>query len=196
MTPEDFDDAFLRERPRLIRFLMGLGAKHDEAEDIVQECWLNLRGKTKTQYQELGHFPAWIRRCCYNKFLDYRRRGERGDHPTEYNVESHDKGEVSEGNFPFRFSGKHPSSFQIVERLFPSFKLFRERVSHCFDAHVPDQYRPVIRLMLEQGISPGDAADALGLPSKTTDNALRYRLRSLRTVLFDCICVGGIAPFT
>jgi RNA polymerase sigma-70 factor (ECF subfamily) len=79
--------------PLLMRWVMRMGMRHDEAVDIVQEVMLALMVRLPSfQYDANSSFRAWLRTVTRNKTRDYLRRNEvRRRHETLKKLESTDE---------------------------------------------------------------------------------------------------------
>lgn len=70
-------EAFERERPRLRAIAYRMLGSHAEADDAVQDTWLNL---ARTDTTAIGNLPGWLTtavgRVCLNALRSRRRRGE------------------------------------------------------------------------------------------------------------------------
>lgn len=89
MNPEDADDSWLiqeclrgntaafailtkRYEGRLFKSVSGLMGSPDEAEDVVQETFINAFQSLST-FKYDAHFYTWLYRLAYNIALNHRR---------------------------------------------------------------------------------------------------------------------------
>lgn len=62
----DTTDAFMAERPRLVRLATRLLGDASEAEDIAQQAWLRLAGTSAG----IDNLPAWLTTVTVRLCLD------------------------------------------------------------------------------------------------------------------------------
>lgn len=69
---------FVRERPRLWRFILSRVAEPMDAEDILQDVFFELVVAYRLA-RPIGHLGGWLFRVAHNRIIDrFRRRGRAG----------------------------------------------------------------------------------------------------------------------
>jgi len=81
MTLEQFEEFYIAQYPRLVKFLVFLGAAEQEAEDAVQKAMLVLWERCRSG-ETPEHPVAYVQRAAFRFFVKERQR-DRGRLPRE-----------------------------------------------------------------------------------------------------------------
>jgi len=142
------------------RFLMALGCEAAEAEDLVQEVFVEvLRGKF--EYRGEPETAAWLRRAAKHRFISTVRRRRRA--PVVRNLDDVDV-EWAE------FAGSLDGDLRV------------EFLRACI-ATLPDRSRRALELRYRLETSREDMAAALGMK----EAGVKTLLERVRAVLRECV---------
>lgn len=156
-----------RHNRRLYRVARGIVKDHAEAEDVLQQAYLNAFTHLH-QYESRGAFAGWLTRIAVHEaFAGYRRRARAaGESPNE----------------------RIASSAPDPEQAAASGELRRE-IEASIDA-LDDAYRPVFVLREVEGLSTAETAEALGL----NVDVVKTRLHRARAMLRGALAREGQSP--
>ena len=77
MRPDDTDDAFEAQRPRLLRLAYRMLGGHAAAEDVVQEAWIRWsRAERETVRDPAAFLSRTVARLCLDEMKSARARRE------------------------------------------------------------------------------------------------------------------------
>lgn len=161
-TPPTLPDALVAIVPRLRRFARTLARDADDADDLVQQA-LERAWARAGQWQPERGLEGWVFGILRNAFLDEQRRHRRSSErfaPEEY-------GDAV---------GEHP-----VEAL------DTQTAVRAAMARLPEEQRSAVALVLVEGLSYREAAQALDIPEGT----LTSRLARGRAALQALLAQGG-----
>ena len=83
-----FSDIVRQYYGLVMHYLLGLGAKYNDSEDVAQEAFINLFKKID-QVNNSSTFSAWLLRIAHNLFVDKIRKDNKIDTSgTEFELES------------------------------------------------------------------------------------------------------------
>jgi RNA polymerase sigma-70 factor (ECF subfamily) len=151
----DFLDEIEACVPALRRYARALTRNADQADDLVQDC-LERAIRKRRLWLPTGPVRAWLFKMLLNLYRnDLRSRGRRGEH-VPYD------GLVAEPSIP----APQPGRIALVE------------MSRAID-DLPVDQREALLLVVLEGMSYGEAANALGIP----DGTLMSRLSRARAAL-------------
>jgi RNA polymerase sigma-70 factor (ECF subfamily) len=139
----------------------------DDAQDLVQEVLLRVRRGLAT-YRP-GSMEGWLSRITTNVFLDEIRR--RGRRPVQ--------------SLPADFERSAPPAPAADQAL--AAEILDDDVQAALSG-LPDEYRAAVVLCDVVGLSYGEIAEALGIPSGT----VRSRIHRGRALLRDALTGGGV----
>ena len=152
---DDAFAAFYREDlPRLVGFLMMLGARLDEAADVAQEAM----ARAYRLWTEIKNPPAWVRTVARHEWQN--RRMSSREEPI---------GGVSEGSLLLRPS-TDVSAWETRHDLLEA------------AGSLPERQREVIAWALD-GYFPAETADVLGITPEAVRASLRKARQALRKLL-------------
>lgn len=159
-----FEALVRRHERRVYRVAMALLGRPEDAEEALQECFLQAYRHLE-QFRGEARFSTWLVRIAVNAALQ-RRRERDGAVSLDELLEA--------GDFvPERLSPRHPSPEQLYGRQ------ELRRLVETAVAALPEPYRAVLVLRDLEGLSAEDTAAALGL----TVPAVKSRLHRARLVL-------------
>ena len=148
--------------PQLRRFARTLAWQREDADDLVQVA-LERALKASDQWQEGTRLDAWLYRIMKNAWIDeLRSRGRQGEVMVNVDAE-----EVIER------VGTNEEANAVVTRL--SVQAAMERL--------PEEQRLAVSLVLVEGLSYKEAADALGVPVGTLTSRLARGREALQALL-------------
>jgi RNA polymerase sigma factor (sigma-70 family) len=139
----------------------------DDAQDLVQEVLLRVRRGLAT-YRP-GSMEGWLSRIATNVFLDEMRR--RGRRPVQ--------------SLPADIELAGPAAPPADQAL--SAEVLDDDVQAALSG-LPEEYRAAVVLCDVVGLSYGEIAESLGIPSGT----VRSRIHRGRALLRDALMGGGI----
>ncbi len=154
-----------RYQAKLFSCVLGVIGDSDEAEDVVQESFIQAYIKLDT-FQHNSQFFTWLYRIAFNNALSRRRR-----HRTSLSLDAAREN-----------SGSEPSS----ESEAPDLNLVRnENIQQLRDAmmELSDDHRIILTLREMQDLSYEDIAIALDLSIGTVRSRLSRARNSLKTQL-------------
>jgi RNA polymerase sigma-70 factor, ECF subfamily len=167
-----FEVLMRRYNQRLYRVARGILRNHADAEDVLQQAYLNAYAHLH-QYEHRGSFAGWLTRIAVHEaFARHRRRAEAA-------LES------IVGNGP---SDRIPSPRPDPEQAALSSEL-RRNLETSIDS-LAETYRPVFVLREVEGLSTSETAEALGL----SEDAVKTRLRRARAMLREALAGDGRRP--
>ena len=140
------------------------------AEDAFQGTFLQVHLKCET-FQEGRRFRPWLYAVATNQAIDAQRRAKR------HRMVSLDREAAAQSDQPQRlgdvFEGTEPDPFDEAVRSERG-AWVREAV-----ARLSPSLRPVIELVYYQGLSYGEAAEALGIPVGTVKSRMHAAVKKL-----------------
>lgn len=152
-----FEKRFKQHYPRLCCIALGYVADRDDAEDIVQEAFINVWHKGLDGLSD-EEFAPYMAKAVKNNCITFLRRQQQtlsiDEHPAAAGVlddDSHDEETLS------------PS--EMLERAL---------------AILPPKCREVFLMAKMQGMKYREIADALSLSEKTVENQMSKAIRLLR----------------
>ena len=161
-TPPSLSDALVALLPRLRRFARTLARDAADADDLVQQA-LERAWARADQWQPDRGLEGWVFGILRNAFLDEQRR----------------HGRTSE-----RFAPQELGDNVGVQ---PDEAMDTRSAVHSAMARLPEDQRSALMLVLVEGLSYREAAQALGIPEGT----LTSRLARGRAALQAFLAEGG-----
>ena len=164
-APGTFEALADRWRPRLVNFLVGLGADRDGAEDCAQETLLRVF-RYRARYRPEHPFPSFLFTLARRSFLDWKRKTSRWSRATKpLPVEDAEPGDASAlPPDPAAVSARH---LDLVAAL----------------ATLPRRLRDVVELGAIRGLPYHKVAALLGLPVGTVKSRMHHAVARLRASL-------------
>jgi RNA polymerase sigma factor (sigma-70 family) len=155
-----FDEVYAAYHGRIYAFLARMVQRRDVAEDLLQDTWMRLAAHA-ARLRDDTQISAWLFAVARNRCRSYHRwrilDSERVDELTLARYRS-DQGET-----PFDAA----AASQLETRL------------EAAIAALPPRYREVVLLIAVERMTPGEAAEVLGLKPDT----LRQRLLRARDMI-------------
>ena len=168
-----FEVLMRRYNQRLYRVARAILGNHADAEDAMQQAYLNAYAHLD-QFEHRGSFAGWLTRIAVREALArHRRRGE------AVAVESI----VGDGS-----SDRIPSPSPDPEQAALSSEL-RTDLEAIIDS-LGETYRPVFVLREVEGLSTSESAEALGL----SEDVVKTRLHRARAMLRHALAREGRRP--
>ena len=167
-----FEMLMRRYNQRLFRVARGIVRDHAEAEDVLQQAYLNAYTHLH-QYEHRGSFSAWLTRIAVHEaFAGHRRRAAAA------------ATEIAGDGTCARIASASPDPEQAAL----STELGRD-LQALVDA-LADAYRPVFVLREIEGLTTAETADALGI----SEDVVKTRLHRARAMLRDALARDGQSP--
>ncbi len=150
----------------VLALLVRILGSRAEAEEILQDVFVELWRRAPEYDSTRGNVPAWVVTVARSRALDAlrARRRRRGDRQLAY----------GEGDAWVTASGR-PDVLASSTR-------WHQALRHAFQRLSPEQ-RAVLELSYFQGMSHSAIAEALDLPVGTVKSRILLGMRSLREVL-------------
>jgi RNA polymerase sigma-70 factor (ECF subfamily) len=144
---------------RLYRWLYHLTRDRHAAEDLTQETFLKAFAGL-ARFQAGTNFPAWLFRIAHNNFANHYRAVQRGRVPLAEALPARGQGPAEEAQS-------------------------RETIQSVAGAvgRLPSEYRSVLLLRIDEGLSFRQIADVLGL----TEETARWRVFKARQKLLGIL---------
>jgi RNA polymerase sigma-70 factor, ECF subfamily len=152
-----------RYTPLLYPVALRILRSASDAEDVLQEAWLQVWKRVVTYDPRRGTVAAWLLTVTRSRALDrYRSLSSR-------------KRAENEENFEPQQPAPGPSNMSLHNEL-------HDRVQNALDALQPKQ-REVLEIAYFEGLSQSEIADRLGAPLGTVKSWTRQGLMRLRELL-------------
>jgi RNA polymerase sigma-70 factor (ECF subfamily) len=159
------EELYDRYSPLLYPLALRIVQAPTEAEDVVQEAWLQIWRRAGTYDALRGTVAAWIVTVARTRALDaYRARASRERAATRARADR-----------PAEVAAAPPAGEQ---------GLLRERVRSALGA-LPEREREVLETAYFEGLSQSEIAERLNAPLGTVKSWTRQGLRRLREILPD-----------
>jgi RNA polymerase sigma-70 factor (ECF subfamily) len=175
-----FEVLVRRYNQRLYRVARAIVTSEDEAEDVMQQAYVNAFTHLR-QFEGRARFGTWLTRIAVNEaFARLRRRGrfEEAGPMTESSEDPLD-----------RLPSGTPSPEDEASR-----RELRGLLESAFDA-LPEMYRSVFLLREVEAASTTEAAECLGVSEDTVKTRLHRARGLLRRELFDRAGLTAAALF-
>ena len=160
--PAAFDGVFAAYRGRVFGYLARMTGRRDVAEDLTQEVFLRLARSARGLRPDT-RLRAWLFTVAHNVMISHARAQQ---------VTFALAAELAQ-----RPAAPGPTPFEAVAE-----SATQHRIERAL-GQLPVGYREVILLVAIEGLSPTDAAAALGL----TPEAVRQRLSRARAMLSPAV---------
>lgn len=168
-----FEVLMRRYNQRLFRVARGIVRDHGEAEDVLQQAYLNAYTHLH-QYEHRGSFAGWLTRIAVHEaFAGHRRRAAAA--ATE---------SIGWDGECARIASTSPDPEQATLS-----SELRKDLQASVDA-LADAYRPVFVLREVEGLSTAETAEALGL----SEDVVKTRLHRARAMLRAALSREGQRP--
>ena len=152
-----FAELVRRYQRRLVNFFLRMGARMDEAEDLVQETFLRAYGY-RERYRASGKFSNFLFVLARHAWADFARKGVRGPRA---DAEALEKAVAPDGE------GRADARIDVQRAL---------------DA-LSQKLRAVLVLSVYQGLKQDEIATALEIPVGTVKSRMHLALRRMKELL-------------
>jgi len=153
---------------RLLRYLVYLTSKREQAEDLVQETWLRVLERAG-QYNSRLHFEPWLFSIARNLAIDDLRRRQRANLSTSDML-------VLEAGLEF------PAADLYSPFLAAAKSEDAVRIANAMGALEPI-YREALLLRFQEELSLEEIAQVTGAPVSTISSRIQRGLSMLRSAL-------------
>ncbi len=157
---ECLDELIALTYPAVLRYCLWHMPDRESAQDAAQETFLRLV-RFLGQYEQRGHFHAWLYRIASNACTDLRR----------HTLPALSYSEETAGQLACTEAG-----LQIAED-----RLLLTHAYACLDS----QTRELVLLRYGQELTFREISDITGIPTRTVQTRLRRALAKMRQVLSD-----------
>lgn len=150
-----FRELYRRHTPRLFQFVLRfIGGAEMDAEDLVQEVWVNATRRLR-DFRWESRFETWLTAIGLNLARDHLRRRKRRGEP-----------ESLEGDLPVA-AAPHAERMDLEAAI----------------AALPEGYRTVLVLHDVEGFKHHEIAEALGITTGTSKSQLFGARQAVRRLL-------------
>jgi RNA polymerase sigma-70 factor (ECF subfamily) len=156
----------------LFGLIISIVKKKEEAEDILQEVFMNIWQKAHTFDEERGNVYGWLVTMTRNKAID-RTRSK--DYKTQ------EKASVNLDDPAFSLKG---DKFDPLETTIYS---DRAKMVKKALAEIPEAQREVLKIAYYRGMTQSEIADHLNIPLGTVKTRTRQGMLKLRDLLESLI---------
>ena|ERR1700722_7274928 len=161
--PDLLDRLIEQYQHRLLRYLVYLSGNRELAEDLFQETWIRVLERGH-QYDGQREFSTWLYAVARNLTIDYLRKKR----PLSLDGLMED-----EDRAPLEPADTRPMAWEVVEQHEQA-----ERIGRALVA-IPAQYREVIVLRFQDGLTLEEIAAVTGAPLGTVKSRLYRALNML-----------------
>jgi RNA polymerase sigma-70 factor, ECF subfamily len=161
-----FEILMRRHNPKVYRAVRAVLKEEDEAEDVMQQAYLNAFTHLH-QFEERSQFSTWLIRISLNEAFGRRRKMRLSQSVTQLPSES-EPGEVMDALISPQANPEREAYAQELRRVLES----------AVDT-LPDTYRAVFMLRDVEGLTTSETAAGLGVG----DEAVKTRLHRARAMI-------------
>jgi RNA polymerase sigma-70 factor (ECF subfamily) len=175
-----FEVVMRRHNERLYRAARAIVRDESEAEDVVQQAYVNAYAHLR-QFDGRSSLATWLTRIAVNEAISRARRRGR------YQALDENETTSFEPLFPMN-STANPEKEAFSREL-------RVILEEAVDA-LPDGAREVFMLRQVEGLSTADTAECLGVSEDVVKTRFSRARRALREGLFDRMGATAASSFT
>jgi RNA polymerase sigma-70 factor, ECF subfamily len=162
--PDLLDHLIEKYQHRLLRYLVSLTGRREQAEDFFQETWVRVLERGR-QYDGRHEFSTWLFTIARNLVIDHMRRKQ----PISLEGMSEDDDAA-----PFEIAATgQPSAFDVTVQ-----REQNEQISAGMEQIVPE-YREALVLRFQEGMSLEEIAQVTGAPLGTVKSRIYRGLTAL-----------------
>jgi len=164
-----FERLMTMHLPRVWRVVWRILRHGEDTEDVVQEVFLAAH-QALDSYRGASRFSTWLHRIAVNKALNHRARVAERLRRSSESLE-HAGGSLDRPD---------PAALSPLREM--EMKELRTRLAECME-RLPDAWRAVLALRVEESLSYEEIAEAVG----TALGTVRSRLARARLALRRCV---------
>lgn len=166
--PEFIDQLVSQYHYRLLRYLVYLTSRREQAEDLVQETWMRVLERSG-QYDGRSRFEPWLFSIARNLAIDYLRRRQRASLNASNALSSDAVLELPapDVHSPFLAAAKSEDA---------------ARIAVAMEALEPI-YREALLLRFQEDLSLEEIAQVAGAPVSTISSRIHRGLSMMRSRL-------------
>jgi len=158
---EAYSELVRRHREKVYWTIFRFTRDHGDADDLAQETFLRAFREIR-RFREKAGFSTWLYRIAVNLSLNYLKRKKR---------------EMGRREFDESFADRQPAPGFSPESASRSAE-FQARLSEAVDS-LPPAYKTAFVLVVNEGMSHGQAARIMGC----SENTVSWRLHKARKML-------------
>lgn len=168
-----FEQLYARHKGPTYRYLLRHTSNRATADELHQDVWLRVV-RSREQYRPQARFTTWLYTIARHRLVDhFRSRRDATAAPLDVDPDD-EMPDVSE-NEPA--DGSDPLARMIDAEA-------GQRLLSALTA-IPGPQRDAFLLHVEAGLSLGEIAALVGVPTESVKSRLRYAYRRLRAALED-----------
>ncbi len=161
--PEAFSELARRHQQRVYRLIYGMTRNHSDADDLSQEVFLTAF-RSLSGFDGRSAFYTWLYRIALNQTLNFlKKRGREKDRAGFHENLTSGVGGPADADSPEGSSIRGELQGRVVEAV------------NALPAH----FRASFILVVDQGLSHAEAAQALGC----SENTVSWRMHKARKLL-------------
>jgi RNA polymerase sigma-70 factor (ECF subfamily) len=170
-----FEQAFRQYYGRLCTYVAGFTNDIDEAEEVVQQVFVDIWEKRKELSVSVS-FKSYLYRAAHNRAINRIRHGKvRQLHADEYRHVT---------------SLSHENTAEAIHQ-----KELQKKIAEAINV-LPEQCRMVFKLSRFEDLKYSEIADQLGISVKTVENHMGKALRILREELKEYLpLIAAMLPW-
>lgn len=160
----------------LFGMIISIVKKQEEAEDVLQEVFLNIWEKAHTFDPDRGNVFSWVVTLTRNRAIDHvRSKGYKNQQKPSIPVE----------NPALSLEGSMHDPLETT--------IFSDRADLVRDAlaKIPEAQSKVIKIAYYKGMTQSEIADYLDLPLGTVKTRTRQGMMKLKEILYNIITEHG-----
>lgn len=150
-----------RYQSRLYQLVRRFIRSHDDADDLIQETWMQAF-RALPSFREEADFYTWLYRIAFNLTINFLRKRKKEKHKESFEEWKRGRGERAREKLVR--SEEPPEFFEL-----------REKIEEAIKA-LPLPYRSTLILVTQEGLNYRQAAEILGC----SENTVAWRMFKAR----------------
>jgi RNA polymerase sigma-70 factor (ECF subfamily) len=164
--PEVIDRLVAQYHYRLLRYLVYLTSRREQAEDLVQETWMRVLERAG-QFNGRSRFEPWLFSIARNLAIDNLRRRQRTGADSSAPLDAEPAALVEAGDSPFADAARSEDAARVASAM----------------ASLEPIYREALLLRFQEELSLEEIAQVAGAPVSTVSSRIQRGLAALRSTL-------------
>ncbi|MBA4110055.1 MAG: RNA polymerase sigma-e factor sigma-24 [Leptothrix sp. (in: Bacteria)] len=169
-----FDTLYRQSSPHLLAVILRIQSQRAQAEDILQEVYINVWRSAQSFNPALSQASTWLGSVARNRAIDSLRRRQSEPHTissTQVDLDGEESDMLS------RAPSEAPGPQALLEQAGAA-----RDIEHCLKTLSGEQ-KHSLALAFYQGLSHAEVAQHLGQPLGTVKSWVRRGLQSLKSCL-------------